>query len=78
MVEVFEVESKNNEEVLEIYNLYKKLPKDIKEMLEKEAFKTGKIIEGKFVLTKFDLEHLVISTGKLNKPHDKHKKKFEE
>ena len=71
MIEVFEEESKNNEQISEIYELYKQLPEDKKQILINEKFKPGKLNEEDY----YSLENMVFSTKKLCKSHDKHKKK---
>ena len=71
LIEVFEEESKNNEQILEIYELYKQLPEDKKQILINEKFKPGKLNEEDY----YSLENMVFSTKKLCKSHDKHKKK---
>ena len=71
LIEVFEEESKNNEQISEIYELYKQLPEDKKQILINEKFKPGKLNEEDY----YSLENMVFSTKKLCKSHDKHKKK---
>ena len=72
LIEVFEEESKNNEQISEIYELYKQLPEDKKQILINEKFKPGKLNEEEDY---YSLENMVFSTKKLCKSHDKHKKK---
>ena len=71
LIEVFEEESKNNEQISEIYELYKQLPEDKKQILINEKFKPGKLNKEDY----YSLENMVFSTKKLCKSHDKHKKK---
>ena len=71
LIEVFEEESKNNEQISEIYELYKQLPEDKKQILINEKFKPGKLNEEDY----YSLENMVFSTKKSCKSHDKHKKK---
>ena len=72
--EVFDMESKNNEEISEIYKLYKKLPKDVRKKLKNISFKSGRATEENDDKKCYDLEKVVFSTDKLRKPHDKHKR----
>ena len=75
MIDVFEEESKNNEQISEIYELYKQLPENIKVVLSKETFKPGKLNEEDSEDIYNSLENMVFSSKKLCKSHDKHKKK---
>ena len=60
VVSVFEDESKNNKEILEAYDIYKKLPPQIKDQLEYENFKAGKINPNMII----DFETYKFSSGK--------------
>ena len=60
---VFQNESKDNIEISEAFEVYKKLPKEIKDRLENEIFKSGKINPNKPI----DLETYKFSSGKLRK-----------
>ena len=72
--EVFKTESKDNEQITEIYKLYQELPEDIMDLLEKGQFKPAKLNEEDNVDMKYTLENMVFSCDKLRKSHDKHKK----
>ena len=70
---IFERESKNNQEISEIYEIYKKMPKELVEKLEKIYFKAGKINPNNF---NFNLETYKFSCGKLRKPHYEFEKQY--
>ena len=72
--EVFKTESKDNEQITEIYKLYQELPEDIMDLLEKGQFKPAKLNEEDNDDIKYTLENMVFSCDKLRKSHDKHKK----
>ena len=72
--EVFKTESKDNEQISEIYKLYQELPEDIMDLLEKGQFKPAKLNEEDNADIKYTLENMVFSCDKLRKSHDKHKK----
>ena len=72
--EVFKTESKDNEQITEIYKLYQELPEDIMDLLEKGQYKPAKLNEEDNVDIKYTLENMVFSCDKLRKSHDKHKK----
>ena len=60
---VFEAASKEDKEILEAFEAYKKLPHDIKVLLETEKFRSGKINSDMVV----DLENYKFSLGKERK-----------
>ena len=75
MVYVFEIESKTNKEISEVYEIYKNLPKNIKDKLEHEKFKSGKIKPNTII----DFETYKFSSGKERKcPIEERRNFFED
>ena len=75
LTDVFEIESKNNAEISEVYEIYKSLPKDIKDKLEHKKFKIGKIKPNSI----FDFETYKFSSGKERKcPIEERRNFFED
>ena len=64
--QVFERESQNNDEIMEIFELYKKLAKDKKDKLENITISQGKRIINDFT---FNFEDYEFSSGIENKSH---------
>ena len=65
---VLKDQSNNNEEILNIYNVYKQLSKNEKIKLESMRWKHG---ARKIVRDKIDYEYMTFGYGCLRKPHDK-------
>ena len=71
---VFDAASKENKEISEAFEVYKKLPNDIKILLETEKFRSGKINPDMVI----DFENYKFSLGKERKcPIEERRRRFE-
>ena len=71
VIDVFNRECKDNKELSEFFEIYKKLPENVKKKLETTKFKSGKrISQG----SQINFEKITFSGGKIRKPHNKNKR----
>ena len=72
LINVFEREGKNNNEIAEIFDFFKTLPNEEKNALETQLFKSGKRNNN----IPLDLEKVTFSFGGLKDHNSKHKKQY--